>query len=183
MSRDLAQRPGVLGTFAHLDTLLDAVREIVASEHEVRDVFTPVPVAELESIIPGKPSKLPLATLLGGFGGMAGGFALGILTALIWNIVVGGKPPANHVPFVVVAFEATILLGALATLAALLFFAKLPFRKFPGPGYRPEFSRDRFGVWVACTRAEMKDVEALLRDVGAVAVEQVDTTGRKGGGR
>ncbi|MBW2277810.1 MAG: DUF3341 domain-containing protein [Deltaproteobacteria bacterium] len=183
MSRDLAQRPGVLGTFAHLDTLLDAVREVVKTEHEVRDVFTPVPVAELEQIIPGKPSKVPFATFLGAFGGMAGGLALGILTALVWNIVVGGKPPADFVPFVVIAFEATILIGALATLAALLFFAELPFRKFPGPGYRPEFSKDRFGVWIACTRAEMSDVEALLERVGAVAVEQVDTTGSNGGSR
>jgi len=183
MSRDLAQRPGVLGTFAHVDTLLDAVHRLVATEHEVRDVFTPVPVAELEEIVPGRPSPVSYATLLGGAGGMVGGLALGILTALIWNIVVGGKPPADFVPFVVVAFEATILLGALFTLTALLLFARLPFRKFPGPGYRPEFSRDRFGVWVACTRAEMRDVEALLREVGAVAVEQVDTTGGNGGVR
>ena len=139
--------PRVLGRFAHLDEMLDAVERGAAAEGvTVRDVFSPVPVEEaVELVSPGK-SPVRFVTLVMAIAGTAGGFALGILTAVIWDMVVGGKPVTHHVPFVVPAFELTILLGAIFTLLALLHFARLPFRRFPGDAFRPEFTRDRFGV-------------------------------------
>jgi hypothetical protein len=178
--RDLANRPGVLGTFAHVDRLLDAVRAVSATEFEIRDVFSPVPVAELEGLIERPPSRVPYFTFAAAAGGLVGGLALCLLSAMVWNIVVGGKPVTAHVPFVVIGFEALILIGALGTFAALLLFARLPFTRFPGPGYRPEFSKDRFGLWVRCTRAEAQRVEAVLREAGAVGIELVEPT--EGGG-
>jgi hypothetical protein len=163
-ARELANRPGVLGTFAHVDCLVDAVRAVNDTEFEIRDVFSPVPVAELEQVIKRPPSRVPFFTFAAAAGGL-----------------VGGKPVTAHVPFVVIGFEALILIGALGTFAALLLFARLPFTGFPGPGYRPEFSNDRFGLWVRCTRAEAARVETVLREAGAVGIELVDPT-KAGGG-
>jgi hypothetical protein len=173
----------VLGTFAHIDCLLDAVRAAGEAEVEVRDVYSPVPVDGIGELVKARPSRVQYATFVFGLAGVVGGFALAILTSMIWDITVGGKPVTAHVPFVVVGFESLILIGALGTFAALLVMARLPFRGFPGPAYRPEFSKDRFGVWIDCRASEADQVVELLREAGAVAVERLDLVGGKGRGQ
>ncbi|MDJ0766354.1 MAG: DUF3341 domain-containing protein [Myxococcota bacterium] len=165
---------GVVGTFAHVDLLVEAVKKAKARRLDVVDVFSPVPVESIAHLISPKKSPVRFVTFLGGLSGLVGGLALGILTAMIWNIVVGGKPVTSHVPFVVVAFEGMILLGALATFAALLLFGRLPFTKFPGKAYQSEFSLDRFGLCVGCRSNEVDDVTAFLTDMGAVGVRRLD---------
>jgi len=168
---------GVLGSFRHIDSLTEAVDAAKRAEMEVIDIYSPVPLDELgERLRPGT-SPVRLATFGGAIAGLVGGMALGILTALIWNIVVAGKPVPNHVPFVVLGFEAMILLGALATFGALLFFARLPFRKFPTAAYREEFSLDRFGLWLDCDERGAGKARALLEEAGAQSVSEITAGG------
>lgn len=172
MSRARAM-PGVLGIFEHLDSMMEALQVARLERIEIRDVYSPVPVPEaVEFVRPGR-SPVRYATFVGGITGCLGGLALSLYTSGIWNLVVGGKPVTATVPFFVVAFELTILLGAGATLLALLFFSRLPFRGFPGSAHRPEFSEDRFGVWLACNEDNRERVETLLTDAGAERVEFV----------
>jgi molybdopterin-containing oxidoreductase family membrane subunit len=100
---------------------------------------------------------------------MSSGFALTIWTALKWNLITGGKPVVSIPPFVVIAFELTILLGGLCTLLGLLVTARLPSLK-GSPRYDPRFSVDRFGVEVTCEAAERGAIEHLLRGAGAEEV-------------
>ena len=72
-------------------------------------------------------------------------------------------------PFVVIAFEMTILLGGLCTLLGLLVTARLPSLRL-SPQYDPRFSSDRFGVEVTCEAGERRAVEELLRGAGAEEV-------------
>ena len=46
--------------------------------------------------------------------GTATGFSLTIWTSLKWELITGGKPVVSIPPFVIIAFELTILLGGLA---------------------------------------------------------------------
>jgi molybdopterin-containing oxidoreductase family membrane subunit len=101
--------------------------------------------------------------------GTATGFALTIWTALKWNLITGGKPVVSIPPFVVIAFEMTILLGGLCTLLGLLVTSRLPSFKL-SPRYDPRFSADRFGIEVTCEAAERRAVEDLLRGAGAEEV-------------
>jgi len=174
-------RGGVVGSFAHLDTMLAAVEKAKAAGIEVSDVFTPVPVPEAYESLSPSVSPVRFVTLLGGLTGLVGGFYLAIRTSVIWDLIVSGKPVTHHVPFVVVGFELTILLGALFTLMALLGFAKLPYRRFPGAGYRPEFSCDRFGVWLDGRAQDVAAARALLEEQGAEEVHEVG--GDRGGAR
>lgn len=169
------QDRGLVGIFAHEDAFLDGLRRVKEAGIAVGDVFTPVPVHGVEELLaPGK-SPVRFLTLAGGIAGMVGGLALALLTALVWNLIVAGKPVTAVVPFIVVGFEGTILLGALATLLGLLVFARLPFRRFPSAGYRGAFSKDRFGVWIPSASEESEGkARALLTEAGAEAVE---TTG------
>ena len=84
--------------------------------------------------------------------------------------MVAGKPVTSIIPFMVVGFEGTILLGAVFTLVGLLLFCGLPFRRFPTRTYHPDFSKDRFGVWLRCSDSEFSEACQLLRDAGAEEV-------------
>ena len=177
-----AQPPrGVVGSFAYVDEMLAAARQAKESGFTVRDIYTPVPVEEAVEVVSPGPSPVRYFTGAGAITGLVGGFALAIMTSLIWNLIVGGKPVAHHIPFVVVGFELLILCGAIFTLLALFYFARVPFLKFPTRAYRPEFSKDRFGVWLDCPDAERAKAADYLRTAGAELTE--DVTGEEGGER
>ncbi len=171
---------GVLGSFAHIDTLNLAIDKAKTQGFEIRDVFSPVPVEGVQERLAKKPSPVRFYTFLGGLAGLVGGLALGILTSLIWDLIVGGKPVANHVPFVVLSFEAMILLGGLGTFLGLIIAARLPYTGFPGPAYKEVFSRDRFGLWLDCSENELDKAKTLLEEAGAETVNPVseETEGR-----
>jgi hypothetical protein len=131
--------------------------------------YSPVPLDEFEEALTGHGlprSPVRLFTLVGALTGTASGFALTIWTALKWNLITGGKPVVSIPPFVIIAFEMTILLGGLCTLLGLLVTSRLPSFKL-SPRYDPRFSEDRFGIEVTCEANERRAVEDLLRGAGA----------------
>lgn len=164
---------GVLGIFVHTDSMLEALRQARARQVEVRDVYTPVPNEEVAEFLSPRTSPVRFVTVTGALLGLVGGMALAIGTSLVWSIIVAGKPVTAVIPFLVVGFELTILLGALATLVALLVFGGLPYRRFPGAAYRPQFSDDRFGVWLGGTGEAAAAARRLLEEAGAVEVVDV----------
>ena len=162
----------VLGVFEHVDTATRAIRELRARGIRSIAAYSPVPLDEFEEALTGHGlprSPVRLFTLVGALTGTAAGFALTIWTALKWNLITGGKPVVSIPPFVVIAFELTILLGGLYTLLGLLVTAKLPTFRI-SPRYDARFSVDRFGVEVRCEPGERAAVEALLRGAGAEEV-------------
>jgi Protein of unknown function (DUF3341) len=162
----------VLGVFAHVDTATSAIRQLRARGVRSIATYSPVPLPEFEEALTGyglPRSPVRLFTLVGGITGTASGFALTIWTALKWNLITGGKPVVSIPPFVVIAFELTILLGGLCTLLGLLVTSRLPSLGVP-PRYDPRFSVDRFGVEVECETAERRAIEDLLRSAGAEEV-------------
>lgn len=163
----------VLGVFAHVDTTLDAIRKLRAKGFSELTVYTPVPVEEIEEEIEKiRPlSNVRLFTLAGALTGTATGFFLTIWTSLKWELVTGGKAPVSFPPFIIIAFELTILFGGLATLVALLLLGKLPKTK-PSATYDPRFTVDRFGVAVACPPETADQVRALLTGAGAEEVRR-----------
>ena len=173
MSRSGEAR-GVLGVFDKHDALVEAVQTARREGFEVRDVYSPVPSHEILDILKPKRSPVRFVTFAGGIIGLVSGIALAEWSSLEWNLVVGGKPVASLVPFMVVGFELTILLGGVATLLALMLFSGLPMRRFPTSAYRPEFTRDRYGLWLAPTGDRRQEALSLLEDGGAEEVVDLD---------
>jgi len=163
----------VLGIFAHVDTTLDAIRKLRDKGFSDLTVYTPVPVEEIEAEIERvRPlSKVRLFTLIGALSGTSLGFFLTIWTSLRWSLVTGGKDPVSYPPFVVIAFELTILLGGLATALAILILGRLP-KLTPSPTYDPRFTVDRFGVAVACPPETVDQVRSVLTVAGAEEVRR-----------
>jgi molybdopterin-containing oxidoreductase family membrane subunit len=175
--RSKVREEGVLGIFEHTDSLMHALRQARDRKLEILDVYTPVPDEAVSEFLSPRRSPVRFVTFTGAITGLVAGMALAIGTSLVWNLIVGGKPVTSIIPFLVVGFELTILFGALATLAALLFFGGLPFRKFPSAAYRPEFTDDRFGVWLGGSGEAVDAARRLLEETGAVEVLTVGAEG------
>ena len=161
----------VVGVFAHVDTTVKALEELRAQGYQALEVYMPAPMHEIEDVMErGRPvSRVRLFTLIGALTGTASGFTLTIWSAMQWGLVTGGKPIASIPPFVVIAFELTILFGGLATALGMFLLGRLP-RFRPSAAYDPRFSNDRFGVAVQCPPGRGASVGEILRGAGAEEV-------------
>jgi hypothetical protein len=136
-------------------------------------VYSPAPNHELEEALSHRVSPVRLFTLIGGLTGCAAGFGMTIWMSYDWPVVVGGKPIASIPPYVVIAFELTILMGALVTVAAVAFFSVVMGKR--GVAYDPRFSDDQVGIFVPADSDQIASVETLLRNAGAVEVRHEAT--------
>ena len=161
----------VVGIFAHVDGTVQAIHDLRARGFTDFTVYSPVPVEEIEEAVEaGRPvSPVRLFTLIGGLTGAFSGFALTIWSSLKWNLITGGKPVISIPPFVVIAFELTILFAGLCTFLGLLLLARLPKRRC-SPDYDPCFSVDRFGIAVRCPREVAGALRRCLQEAGAQEV-------------
>jgi len=160
--------PGVLGSFVHIDAAVDAIRALRARGHRNLVVYSAAPNHEIEEALDQSVSPVRLFTLIGGLTGCAAGFGMTIWMSLDWPTLVGGKTIASIPPYVVIAFELTILLGALSTVAAMALFSVLQGKR--GLAYDPLYSDDRIGIFVPGGADQVGPVEQLLRSAGAVEV-------------
>jgi hypothetical protein len=158
---------GILASYVHVDAAADAIRALKAKGYRDFTVYTPVPNVEIAQAVRHRVSPVRLWTLLGGLTGCAAGFALTLWMSYDWPLVVGGRPIGSVIPYVVIAFELTILFGAGATILGLLFHSWRT--KQTGP-YDGRFTDDHIGIFVPCPVERRPDVEELLQASGAEEV-------------
>jgi hypothetical protein len=159
--------PGLLASFVHVDAAADAIRALRARGIRDMVVYTAAPNHEIEEALEHGVSPVRLFTLIGGLTGCAAGFGMTLWMSHDWPVVVGGKPIGSIPPYVVIAFELTILFGALITVAAVAIFSVLFGKR--GVPYDPSFSDDRIGIFVPA-RQDARGLEEMLRSAGAVEV-------------
>jgi hypothetical protein len=155
---------GILASYDYLDSAVGAIGALRKAGFKRRAIraFAPAPEHDLEHVMGYHASPVQFFALVGALTGTATGFALGIFTSMDWPLVTGGKPIVSIPAFVVIAFELTILFGALSTVIGLLINTKLPNLK-PLVVYDPEFSAGRFGVYVSTDPQRMDEVRAILK--------------------
>jgi hypothetical protein len=166
--RRTRQAPGVLGSFVHVDAAVEAIEALRARGHRKLVVYSASPNHEIEEALDQSVSPVRLFTLIGGLTGCAAGFGMTIWMSLDWPLIVGGKTIASIPPYVVIAFELTILLGALSTVTGVALLSVLQGRR--GVAYDPSYSDDQIGVFVPTASDQVGSVEQLLRSAGAVEV-------------
>ncbi len=162
--------PGVLGVFADLSLGAKAIRALRAGGHSDIRTASPAPFPELVEALGRPRSRLDAVTLSGALAGVLAGFALCIGTSIAWPLLTGGKPIVSVPPFVIIAFEASVLIGAGVNLAALVVAARRGRRRRDVP-HDPRFSADRIGVFVV--GGNLLEAEAILRRSGAEEVRRV----------
>lgn len=170
MAKNGNKEEGVLGIFAEVDAAVEAIENLRAAGMRRIITFSPMPSHELEHALHPPQSPVRMFTLIGGLTGAATGFALPTWTSLDWPLVTGGKPIISIPPMVVIAFELTILFGALSTIAGLFINARLP-RARAQVVYDPSFSAGTFGIFVVAN-GNAPQARTILQNAGAVAVRE-----------
>ena len=162
---------GLLGIYDSLDATVAAIQGLRGIGLKTPTVFSPAPEHEIEHALHPEESPVRMFTLVGGLTGAATGFALPTWTSLDWPLVTGGKPIISLPAWVIIAFELTILFGALSTIAGLFINARLP-QRGPALVYDPSFSVDRFGIHIVPPADKTDQVRRILADSGAVEVRE-----------
>jgi hypothetical protein len=162
--------------FEEEEHILDATKAARAAGCTIHDVYTPYAVHGLDEAMGLRPSRLTWACF--GFG--ATGLTLALLfqswtSAVDWPLNVGGKPAASIPAFVPVAFELTVLLAALGTVAALFLRAGLRPR-LATPDVLSRVTDDRFALALRTedTSYDERKVRALLAPFHPVEISLVE---------
>lgn len=160
--------PGVLASFAYLDAATEAIRGLKARGFRDLTVYTASPNHEIEEALDEPVSWVRAFTLVGGLVGVTSGFAMTIWMSLDWPLLVGGKPIAAVPPYVVIAFELTILYGSLCTVLGMVVLSAM--KSLKGRPFHPSFTDDRIGIFVPCGPEQMEGVRTLFADAGSEEV-------------
>ena len=115
----------MLGVFQSREPLLDALKRAREKGFDEVETYSPVRLRKAEQIMGRGPSPVRYFTLGGALAGCAGGFALAIGAALVNSLIAGGKHPVSIIPYCIVGFEGTILLGTIGNLIGVLSLARL----------------------------------------------------------
>lgn len=161
----------LLGVYETPQEATEAVKRLRKDDRCELEVFTPVPDHHLLEAAPPRTVWVPYFTLVGGILGLISGFALALWTASLFKLFLSGMAWNAIVPFVIVGFEVTVLLGGLCTMLGLLIGTRLP--RIWGPAlWDNRLSEDHFGVGVDCTEEHAEELAELLLEEGAVDVHR-----------
>lgn len=153
---------GVLASYEFLDSTVDAIENLrKAGFDEEITAYSPYPEHHIEHALGYGQSPVRVWTLVGGLTGTAAGFGFTIFTSVDWPLVVGGKPIVGIPAYVPIAFEMTVLFGALATVIGLFVLSKIPNVK-PSVVYDPEFSAGRYGVFVEAEGSRLEEARRIM---------------------
>jgi Ni/Fe-hydrogenase subunit HybB-like protein len=153
---------GLLAIFKSPEPLIESIKKMKEKNFSRLEAFSPFRLDEVNALLHPRRSPVRLWTLTGALLGCAGGFWLAIGSAYVNELYAGGKfTPNSYIPYCIVGFEGLILIGALSNLAGMLFHSRLGQFNLPA-GYDKRFTRDRFGLFIACSPEQLQNAKQLL---------------------
>jgi hypothetical protein len=165
--------PGVLGSFEHIDVACEVIQTLKGLGRKDMTVYYSHPNHELDDAVGHSTSPVRRVTLTAGLTGFTSAWAMTVWMNRDWPVLVGGKPIVALPAFLVPAFELTVLVASLSTVASVFIFSA--FFANTGAAYHPRFSDDRIGIFVPATGGQMASREAMMKSAGAVEVERVQS--------
>ena len=151
----------LLASYEYLDSTVDAIEQLKKAGFKGVKAYSPYPDHHIEHALGYDQSPVRVWTLVGGLTGTATGFAFTAWTSMDWPLVVGGKPIVSIPAYIVIAFELTVLFGALSTLIGLFILSRLPDLR-PAVVYDPEFTAGRYGVYVEAEGGRLDEARKIL---------------------
>ncbi len=170
--------PGcVKAVFAHLDCLVEGIDQLKRAGFTNMVVTAPLPRHEIEELIyEGRPSPVRWFTLTGALFGGISGFSVCSLTHLNWPMIIpAGKPLVSIPAFMIITFEATVLMGCIFTFVGLLAMCRLPANDLQIEVRDPRYSDDKFGIVLnGLVASDLERVREILNSTGAIEVSGMD---------
>ncbi|MFL6414558.1 MAG: DUF3341 domain-containing protein [Bryobacteraceae bacterium] len=169
------------GTVAQFDdptAFVEAAKKVRQQGYRMFDAYSPYPIKDLFSIVPGRNPVAPIVFLGGAVGAATAWTMQYYIAAIDYPINVGGRPLYSWPAFVPILFELTVLFAAAAAFfgtLALCGFPRLHFPLFEIPEFA-QASSDRFFLWIE-SRDPIYDKEitpGFLRELEPLGVWQID---------
>ena len=170
---------GYMAEFEHAEDVLSAARRSNEAGYRRMDAYTPFPIEGLSEALGFRDHKVPLAMLLGGVLGCAGGFFLiYYCIVLAYPLNIGGRPIWSWPMYIPVTFEVTVLVAALAGVIGMFAFNGLPQPYHPVFDH-PDFDRatsDRFFLCIEArdSRFDVEGTRVFMESLGAMNVSEVE---------
>ncbi|HKE17278.1 MAG TPA: quinol:electron acceptor oxidoreductase subunit ActD [Kofleriaceae bacterium] len=172
---------GLLAEYDSPGALLQAAEQVRDAGYEKWDCHAPYPVHGLDPAMGIRSTILPVLVFAGGITGTATAILMQWwMNARAWQWVASGKPYFSVAQQIPIAFELTVLFSAFTAFWGMWFLNKLP------QVWHPLFRKKRFlkassnGFFISVESQDPSfrraDTEKLLREAGAVAVEEVSYT-------
>jgi len=161
------------------DEIIHAAEEVAGAGYTRFDVNTPYPVHGMDKAMKLRQSRLGVFTF---FFGLLG--TVSIVAFMTWitisdyPLVIGGKPFWTWPAFVPIAFEITVLMAAVLTVATMIvLFFKFPNNSHPlhDTPYMKRVSSDKYGISIQADDPKFneKSVRDLLKSLGGEEIAEV----------
>jgi hypothetical protein len=156
------------------DILMDAVKEVLAANYHIEEVYTPFPVHGLDKAMGLKGTRIAITAFMYGCVGLV--FSVWMMNYMMirdWPQDIGGKPSfafiQNMPAFVPVMFEMTVFFAAHLMVITFYMRSKLwPFKEAENPD--PRTTDDMFVMEVVVDGNE-DELIAFLEKTGTVEIK------------
>jgi hypothetical protein len=170
---------GLMAEFPSASTLVAAVGRVREAGYTKVDAYSPYPIEELNHALKLPRNRVPLVVLLCGLAGLAAGYGLEYWSSVIaYPLNIGGRPFHSIPPFVVPAYETTILCASLGAMIGMILLNGLPMPYHPVFNV-PRFamaSRDRFFLAIEATdpRFDRTRTFEFLESLGPREINEIE---------
>lgn len=161
----------IKAVFSDYTKFIAALKLLIKKKDLEIEVFSPMPLPDVEQILPQKPSGVRWFTFIGGIIGLGIGFGFPIYTVKQWPLITGGKPIVTMPAFIIIAFELIILFGAIFTLLGLLYHARLPRQNLSN--YDERFSENCYGMILKVHKDKTDELKELLKQADDLVIDEV----------
>ena len=161
------------------DKLMDAVKDLKASNFYIDEVYTPFPVHGLDKALGLEDTRIAIMAFIYGCIGFAVSIAMmNFIMIEDWPQNIGGKPSFSYLEnmpaFVPIMFELTVFFAAHLMVITFYLRSKLwPFKNAENPN--PLTTDDKFLVEMGIHNNE-KELEKLLKKSGAIDISIIEKT-------
>ena len=162
----------ILALFHYEDDFIAAATKLKESGFDRICLMSPIAIHEVQKIVGLGKSPVRRYSLIGAILGGFSGFALATFCALVFILPTGGRAIITVPPFLVIAYEMTILFGVLGTLLGFHIVSGLPaWRDKP---YRVESNIDCFSLELGFgPKDDPSLAEEIMRAAGAKEITEV----------
>lgn len=161
----------VKAVFFNYRRFVEGLKSLKEAHYMDYTAFGPTNLHEVEHLMPLKGSPVRFSATLGAILGLITFWLMCIFTSQIYMLITGGKPPVSNVPFIIPAYEGTILTGSVFAFIAVLIIAALG-SHLPPADYDPRYSENAYGIELLCDGDRADKAVKLLEDAGASEVNQ-----------
>jgi len=168
----------VVGCFDDEQVLFPAVKKVRSAGYKIYDIYTPMPIHNLDKAMGLRDTSLHTAGFIYGIAGTTTALAgIGYVFTYDWPINFGGKPHFALPAWIPITFELTVLFASVGMVLTFCYLCQMaPFVK--KDHFNPRSTDDTFVMALECTaKTNEQDAINFLNSVGAkdVSVQYRET--------